>query len=133
MKKIHIVNTNQSRNPACEQDMLLKRKCSAYFKDWKHHIENIQPYDIVFLYSNKKGIIAKGLATGILEIADYEGHKNEEYYMNLDRFEILKKPFPASEVRVISGIDVVFGNTMFTFKNYDTGIKLWQTITKNYL
>jgi hypothetical protein len=38
------------------------------------------------------GIIAKGIATGIVEKADYQGQLDAECYMNLDRFKRLRTP-----------------------------------------
>jgi hypothetical protein len=133
MKRVHIINTNKKNNPACEVDMLLNQKCAAYFEDWHAYIEKIQTGDLVFLYSREVGIIARGIATGIVEKADYQGYLDAECYMNLDRFERLKNPMTAAKIKETSGIDVVFGVTVFTFANYENGLKVWQYITKNCL
>ncbi|MFY4775175.1 hypothetical protein [Metabacillus sp. RGM 3146] len=69
--KAHIINTNQSSN--LQIDMLKNQKCAAYYGNWKKLISTIKANDMVFLYSNGKGIIARGVATGIVETADYQG------------------------------------------------------------
>ncbi|MFB7142871.1 hypothetical protein ACFCYN_25085 [Gottfriedia sp. NPDC056225] len=133
MRKVHLINTNKRNNPNCEVEMLINQKCSAYFRDWHTYVEKIQTGDIVFLYSTEVGIIARGIATGIVEKADYQGHIDAECYMYLDRFERLKTPLTAAKIKEASGIDVVFGVTVFTFANYENGLKVWQHITKHNL
>ena len=73
MRKTYLINTNRTNRPGGEdeQDMLLNTKCAAYFSPWKEKINHIQPNDLVFLYSNGKGIVARGIATGVVEISDY--------------------------------------------------------------
>ena len=138
MRKAYIINTNLTNRPngETERDMLENEKCAAYFSPWKEKIEQIQPNDLVFLYSNGTGIIARGIATGVVEIADYQNeeglHINEEYYMILNRFESLSNPVPSADINKIVGIQVVLAPTMVSM-NYDRGIKIWQTITKAYL
>ncbi|PFO04685.1 hypothetical protein COJ85_11680 [Bacillus sp. AFS076308] len=133
MRKVHLINTNKRSNPTCEVDMILNQKCAAYFKDWHHFIEKIQHSDLVFLYSTEVGIIARGIATGVVEMADYQGTVDAECYMNLDRFERLRIPLSAAKIKEVSGIEVVFGATGFTFANYENGLKVWQYISKNCL
>lgn len=71
--------------------MLLNAKFAAYFSPWKDRIDLVQPNDLVFLYSNGKGIIARGIATGVVEISDYGNdgglYEDEQHYMHLNRFE----------------------------------------------
>lgn len=124
---------NKKSDPGCEVAMLLNQKCAAYFSDWHSYIEKIQTSDLVFLYSSEVGIIARGIATGIVEKANYQGHIDAECYMNLDRFERLRSPLTAKKIKETSGIDVVFGATGFTFAKYENGLKVWQYITKNCL
>lgn len=98
MPKAYLINTNKSNNTGCELDMLNSQKCAAYYSPWKYYIDQIEANDIVFLYSTGSGIVARGIATGIPEVADWEGNIDEEHYMNLNRFEILKNSLPASKV-----------------------------------
>ncbi|PGY09124.1 hypothetical protein COE25_18835 [Bacillus sp. AFS031507] len=138
MRKAYIINTNLTNMPngETERDMLKNEKCAAYFSPWKERIEQIQPNDLVFLYSNGKGIIARGIATGVVEIADYQNkeglHIDEEYYMNLNQFVRLSNPVSSADINEIVGNSVVLAPTMVSL-NYDRGIKIWQAITKNYL
>jgi hypothetical protein len=138
LRKAYIINTNRTNVPGgeTERDMLKNEKCSAYFSPWKERIIQIQPNDLVFLYSNGTGIIARGIATGVMEIGDYlndDGlHINEEYYMPLNRFERIGRPVPSSDINDIVGNHVVLSKTMVSM-DYDRGIKIWQAITRNYL
>lgn len=59
--------------------MLSQEKCAAYYSPWKHYIDTVEANDMVYLYSSDKGIVARGTATGIVEIADYNGEKDEEH------------------------------------------------------
>jgi len=130
MAKAYLVNTNKSNNPSCEIEMLNNEKCSAYYSPWKHYIDQIEANDIVFLYSSGKGIIARGIATGIPEISDWESNPDEEHYMNLNRFEILKHPLTASKVTDLIGHDIIYHQTVISI-THNEGISLWQYITKN--
>ncbi|MCH6265320.1 hypothetical protein [Neobacillus citreus] len=138
MRKAYIINTNRANRPGgeAERDMLNNEKCSAYFSPWKEKINQIQPNDLVFLYRNGKGIIARGLATGVVEIADYHNddgwHENEEYFMHLNRFEKLRKAVSSSSINDIVGSRVVLSPTMVQME-YERGLKIWQVITKEYL
>lgn len=74
MPKVYIINTNKkSSGTVNELDMIRKEKCAAYYSPWKNRIDRIAPNDLVFLYSNGQGIIARGIATGVVEVSDYKG------------------------------------------------------------
>ncbi|MEH7250422.1 hypothetical protein V7114_27085 [Neobacillus niacini] len=138
LRKTYIINTNLTNRPGgeTERDMLKNEKCAAYFSPWKERINQIQPNDLVFLYSNGTGIIARGIATGVVEIADYMNedglHINEEYYMYLNRFETLSSPVSSSDINDIVGNHVVLAPTMVSL-DYVRGLKIWQAITRKYL
>jgi hypothetical protein len=136
MPKVYIVNTNRSNDPNDESDMLNNEKCAAYFHPWKYFINMIEAHDLVFLYrSGGDGIIARGVATGIVEAADYHGNPtdaDEEHYMYLDRFQVLETPLPPSKLKEIIDYNVVLTQTI-TPLPYILGIKVWQYITKNNL
>ncbi|MCD7034527.1 hypothetical protein LRR81_09775 [Metabacillus sp. GX 13764] len=131
--KFHIINTNKTENPACEADMLENQKCAAYFGRWKKLITKIQRDDRVFLYSNGKGIIARGIATGQMETADYKGEPDEEYFMHLNDFQILQTPIPPSAIKQAAEMTVIFNTTMFTFRDSARGATLWETISLKYM
>ncbi|MCP1183995.1 hypothetical protein [Paenibacillus sp. 1781tsa1] len=142
MPKVYIINTNKSHNPNAENDMLNNMKCAAYYSHWKHYIDTIEANDIVYLYSNGVGIIARGIATGIVEIDDYNGEENEEHYMHLDRFEKMNKPLTAEKFTNIltmatSGdqnkqYKIQWNQTMILIA-YSLGLKVWQEITKHHI
>lgn len=132
MSRIYIVNTNKTNNPNCEADMIQNAKCAAYYSPWKYYIDEIEPNDIVFLYSNSKGIIARGIATGITEVADYEGNPDEEHYMYLDRFQVLNIPLESSKIKDIIKLKLMYNQTLITLP-HRFGIDLWQYMTKNCL
>ena len=135
MPKVYIINTNKNHNTECEADMLRNHKCAAYYNPWKYYIDTMEANDLVFLYSSNVGIIGRGVATGIVELKDYEGKENEEHYMHLNRFERLTTPLKASEVtsivRDIAGqdFDIRWNQTMILVA-HQFGIKVWQYITK---
>ncbi|URZ16623.1 hypothetical protein [Clostridium felsineum] len=130
MPKVYIINTNKSNNRNDEDNMIEKKKCSAYYAPWKYYIDEIETNDLVFLYSNGKGIIARGIATGIPEIDDYNESINEEHYMELDRFQILEQPLPAAQITKLVGHDIKYNQTVISLA-YKFGLQVWQYITKN--
>ncbi|MEY2195746.1 hypothetical protein AB7942_23880 [Neobacillus sp. BF23-41] len=138
MAKVYIINTNKNNNINAEQTMLQEAKCAAYYTPWKYYIDTIEANDIVFLYSSGVGIVARGIATGIVEVRDYEGQPDEERYMYLDRFELLNRPLSAASVtgiiRDVAGtdFDIKWNQTMIPIA-YNFGIKVWQHITRSCL
>lgn len=100
----------------------------------EYYIDTIEANDIVFLYSSGVGIVARGLATGIVEVRDYEGQPDEERYIYLNRFQILN-PLSAANVtgiiRDVAGadFDIKWNQTMIPIA-YNFGIKVWQHITR---
>ena len=133
--KVYLINTNKNNNPAAEIEMIQHEKCAAYYSPWKYYIDTIEANDLVFLYSSDVGIIARGIATGIVEVKDYNNAIDEEHYMHLSRFEILEKPLKAAEVteiiRKVAGQDykITWNQTMIIIA-HTFGLKVWQEITK---
>lgn len=136
MPKTYIVNTNKSNNTANEREMLTQQKVAAYYTPWKYFIDEMEAGDIVYLYSNGQGIIARGIATGIVEVADIGAEIEEEHYMHLDRFEILENPLAPSKITEIAQAAtdckyvVKWNQTMIHLPNF-IGLKVWQYITKD--
>lgn len=130
MSKSYIINTNKSNDLNCEADMLKNKKCAAYYSPWKEGIDKIQVHEFVFLYSNGNGIIARGVATGVPEIQDYQGKMDEEHYMELDRFKTLSTYLKPNDICTILNKNIVFAQTQISLDSKD-GLKLWQYITKN--
>ena len=132
MPKAYIINTNKSNHPEDEMDMTSNKKCAAYYSPWKYYIDEIEANDIVFLYSSGTGIIARGIATGIPEMRDYQGETNEEHYMELDKFQILETQLPASKITELVGHDIRYNQTVISLA-YKFGLEVWQYITRNCL
>jgi hypothetical protein len=122
----YILNTNYNNNEEDHIDMLNNKKCAAYFEPWKYKIERLNKGDVIFLYQSGVGIVAFGEATGKLCLADYHGnpkHKNEEYFMKLNNFNIVKKPLSAAKIKSITDVDYRFMSTMFGV-DLDSGKKI---------
>ncbi|AGK97700.1 hypothetical protein [Clostridium pasteurianum] len=132
MSKCYIINTNKKYDFNSEQEMIQYKKCSAYGHPWTEHIDNLQLNDVIFLYSNKNGIIATGLASGIAKAKDYKGKVDEEHYMKLNNFKILKNRVKYKQINNILNRNVVLGRTQIKLE-YEDGLKIWQYITKNCL
>ncbi len=129
----YILNTNYGNEPKDDKDMLKHGKAAAYFDPWKRNIEKLQKNDKVFLYRSGEGIVAMGLASGVVEKKPYQGdpeHKDEEYCMKLTKFKKLKAPLLAADIKKITGVNYRFMSTMFSIDR-DSGEKLWDHILKN--
>ena len=124
-----ILNTNKTYNEGSEDDMLENSKASAYGNPDKKKIEKIAKGDKVFLYSNKKGIIAVGIGSGYLQKKDVGKKKDHEYFMNLENFKKLKKFVSASKIKEISDQNYSFNKTIFR-TGEDNGKKIWDYINK---
>jgi hypothetical protein len=123
----YILNTNIQGGQEDEEDMLNHGKAAAYFEPWKYKIENLKKGDRVFLYRSGKGIIAKGIASGVVEKANYQGHTDcpdQEFYQKLSKFQKLSHAIPASKIKQIGETNYVFMQTMFAIDK-DTGEQLW--------
>jgi hypothetical protein len=136
--KAYILNTNKSNNPNNEFEMLSEGKAAAYFSPWKYFIDEMGSNDIVFLYSNGRGIIARGLATGIVEITDNDGAEDNEHYMHLNRFQVLETPLKSSEItELVKGITdenykVFWNQTMIHIPGF-VGEHIWRHTSRNCL
>jgi len=129
----YILNTNYSNDKIDDADMLEHNKAAAYFDPWKKNIEKLKKNDRIFLYRSGTGIVAMGLASGKLQKQDYHHEKqyrDEEYFMKLERFKLLKNPLSAADIKKITGINYRFMSTMFALDK-DSGDKLWEYILKN--
>lgn len=133
MPKAYIINTNKSNNEYdYESDMINNEKCAAYFSPEKDKIDRIEANDIVFLYSNNNGIIARGMATGLVEVAECQGREDEEHYMHLNRFELINPAVESSTINKETDSVIVLNRTVIEVP-YDKALKLWQYMTKKGL
>lgn len=128
----YILNTNASNNVQHTVDMLKNHKAAAYYPGWREKIEKLQKGDMVFLYKSEAGIIAYGIATGKLEMQGCDGHANYEYFMKLDKFKELKRPFAASEMKSVTKQGFNFRQTLCSIGEESRDL-LIKEIEKNYL
>ncbi|MFZ1084223.1 MAG: hypothetical protein WAN35_04585 [Terracidiphilus sp.] len=110
----YILNTNRANSVADHDDMLRNKKAAAYYAPWKYKIGQLAKGDIVFLYQSGVGIVAMGRASGKVEKDDHQGHKDEEFFMKLERFQVLDSPIPAFMIKEITGNNYSFRGTMFS-------------------
>ncbi len=106
-----VVNT--SNNP----DMMAEEKAAAYYPGWREKIQRLQKGDYVFLYQSGAGIVAYGIADGVLKKQDCNGHKDYEYYMHLDNFKKLKTPITANEMKQIAQKGFPFPQTLYAISD----------------
>ncbi|MDO5714677.1 MAG: hypothetical protein Q4Q07_09620 [Tissierellia bacterium] len=128
----YILNTNYSNNTKNTEEMLRDKKAAAYYPGWREKIEKLQKGDMVFLYKSGYGIIAYGIASGKLEMQDCDGHPNYEYFMKLDKFKKLKKPFSAAEMKITTNQGFNFRQTMFSIEDTSKDLLL-KKIKESYL
>lgn len=82
---IFIVNTNRTYMDDAWRDMLgdgKRGKAAAYY-DRKNAVRRIGKGSTVFLYHTGVGVIAKGKATGGVQITDYRGDADEQFFVPL--------------------------------------------------
>src|SRR5690625_2931372 len=125
----YLLNTNYRNNPADHKDMLENGKAAAFYSPWKEKIQRIEKGDKVFLYQSGKGIVEIGIGTGNVQMQDYNGHTNEEYFMKLQDFKLLNKPLRAKKIKDITETNYRFSPTMFSI-GYHRGNKVWDYIIK---
>lgn len=97
MKRYFLVNTNETYRPGQHKRMLRSNYVCAQYGP-KDKINAINKGDIVFLYQNRIGILAYGVADGTVIVKDYEGWKDEAHQMRVDQFRIAKPPIKPLEV-----------------------------------
>ena len=57
-------------------------------------------------------------------------NQNEEHYMELDRFQVLKAPLTAATMKKIIGYDIKLTDTVASLAD-KFGLEIWRYITKN--
>lgn len=112
----YILNTNYNEDEADDTDMLIKEKAAAYYER-KYLIEQLKKGDTVFLYRSGDGIVAMGIASGVLQKQPWHGDINEideEYFMKLDNFKrLLGTPLSPTQINEITGKNFKYRNAMF--------------------
>lgn len=94
---LFIINTNKQADSRYEQEMLDEQKCAAY-RSTKEEIADIAKGDRVLLYSNEIGIIARGIADGVVKKKEDRGIADDEYFMSLTEFYDYIKPIPYQKI-----------------------------------
>jgi len=112
------VNTNRRADPSGEdeQRMLDEGIVALYFEGYKEKIELLSGGDVVFLYSNERGVIAYGEVEGNTQKQDYKGmnkFKDEEYFLKLKNFTELVPPVSSADIQKIVGKRIVFAKAFF--------------------
>lgn len=108
----HILNTNKAHSDEDQEMMVNEGVAAAFYEPWYNNIARIKNGDWVFLYQNRKGIIAFGRGTGETLVRDHEGNRDACKYQKLSDFTILESPISAKDIRDILGRNVVFLRTM---------------------
>lgn len=104
-------------NTCGKTEMIDEQKAAAYYPGWREKIQRLQKGDYVFLYHSGAGIVAYGIADGVLRKKDCDGHKDYEYYMHLNDFKKLQKPITANEMKVLAEKGFPFPQTMYTISD----------------
>jgi len=126
--KYILLNTNKRNDTDDEKTMLEWKIAAAYYGKWKWEIDKLNKGDMIFLYSNGKGIIAYGEATGDTLVENKYGDEGECHYQYLNKFMELDKPISAQKIRDTLGYQVVFMKTMIPLSH---GEKLLNEISNN--
>lgn len=108
----YILNTNKANDQQTHDNMLTNGIAAAFCDPWKYKIERIKKGDVVFLYESGTGIVATGIASGIIEKVEYDGKPEEAYQQKLDSYKKVR-PLNASEIKKVIGTNLIFFNTMF--------------------
>lgn len=132
MAKAFVINTNKKEDTTLEDKMLNEKFCAAYNGYWKFYIDALEIDDVVFLYSSRRGIIAMGIASGVLEVESYDGKAGETHKMKLNQFNILNKDLDAKTIKEIIGYDIKLNETV-TFMAYKYGSLIIDYINSNCL
>ena len=130
--KYYIINTDISNSIKHHNDMLENHKAAAYNDGYKEKIKKLHLGDTVFLYQSKKGIVACGVADGIVNKADENGHKEFEYNMNLKEFiNLSDNPISVKEMKEKANHVFVLMQTMLSVPE-KAGEKLVEEIKRRH-
>jgi hypothetical protein len=115
-----IVNTNSSYMEDSWKEMINGGKASAYY-DRKGAIARVKKGSTVYLYHTGQGVIARGTATSDFKKTDYDGDKDEEFYVPLsfdwalpDQSSWSQKAVKASDINQALNSGYRFRQTVFS-------------------
>jgi hypothetical protein len=110
--KFHILNTNKAHTDEDQAMMLHEGIAAAFYDPWKLNINRIKKDDWIFLYENRRGIIAYGQGSGDVLKRDHQGNKDECHYQILKGFTTLATPLSAAKIKEVLDRNQVFARTM---------------------
>lgn len=133
--KYYMINTNRKADPSGhdEETMLNEQIVSLYFKGYKEKIEKLNDGDVVFLYSNKNGVVACGEVFGPTQKRNYKGltkFKNEEYFKKLKAVVKPQKPITVKQMTTLFGKRPAVIRAFFLLTD-TKGQTLFDTVVKN--
>lgn len=111
-KKYVVLNTNKRHSSSDHLNIVNNGIAAAFYTPWKFKIDTLKKGDIVFLYETGVGIVGVGKANGQLEIKDRGADVDETHQQTLTDYKRVK-PLSSSEIRKITGTNMVFLQTMF--------------------
>lgn len=124
----YVLNTNMKEDKRFTLEMIREKKAAAYSKGWREKIGKLQKDDIVFLFQNRVGIIAYGIADGEVK----ENEENDESYMSLSSFKKLKYPMNAKKMRNLSDRWPGFPHMLYSI-DAKVGERFIKEIEENHL
>lgn len=110
--RYYLLNTNLQWCIEDHERMLNEGIASAFSDPWKFKIDILKKGDVVFLYANRRGIVACGKASGTKLDIIRRTDGDDGHCHKLDNFTILSKPLSASEIKKILGYSHPFLMTM---------------------
>lgn len=110
--KYVILNTNKRHSLTEHLNMVNNGIAAAFCNPWMFKIDTLKKGDIVFLYESGVGIVGMGKANGQLEIKDRGRDVAETHQQKLTDYKTVK-PLNASEIKKLTGTNMVFLQTMF--------------------
>ncbi|WP_431120909.1 hypothetical protein [Variovorax paradoxus] len=78
--KFYLLNTNRAHGNRDHDWMLAGGRAAAFHKPWTENIDRIRKGYVVFLYSNRVGIVGYGYGTGKVETSDHGGQRDACHY-----------------------------------------------------
>lgn len=96
----HLLNTRMRWSKLAQKRMLQKHVAFAC-NNAQPEINKIAQGDVVFLYQNRVGIIAYGIAHGPINTLSWEDGLDNASERNLKNFQQLKNPIPPADISAI--------------------------------
>ena len=111
--KYVVLNTNKRHSRSEHLNMVANGIAAAFCDPWMYKIETLNKGDTVFLYESGVGIVGTGKVDGKLEKILNRGPQLDDMYQQKLTDYIRVKPLSASELKKLTGTNMVFLHTMF--------------------